>query len=439
MTITEPKQKLLAKKQSSISGHVSVPGDKSISHRAIILSMISQQTTRIFNILDSIDINRSLSAANELGIQLKQKEDFLEIKGNGLNGLTAPKKELYFGNSGTSMRLFMGILAAQKFSSILTGDSSLNTRPMERVAEPLRNMGAHIETENDHAPVRVYPSEQIIGCKQILSIPSAQIKSAILLAALYANSDTLVIYNSITRNHTELMLKSFGCPITLNDSQIKIKNGELKGRNVIRVPGDFSSASFLILATLMAKDSEILISNVGLNPTRTGFLKILQMMGGDITINIDPSSSFEIYGTIKVRSSKLQGINVPNNLVSLSIDELPLVFLAAAFANGTTSITNASELRFKESDRITTMAKLLTELSIEVKELKDGLIIKGGTITGGEIDSYGDHRIAMTALIASVCSKSDILVHNTKNIDTSFPTFVETMNQVGMNITQQDI
>ena len=439
MTITEPKQKLLAKKQSSISGHVSVPGDKSISHRAIILSMISQQTTRIFNILDSIDINRSLSAANELGIQLKQKEDFLEIKGNGLNGLTAPKKELYFGNSGTSMRLFMGILAAQKFSSILTGDSSLNTRPMERVAEPLRNMGAHIETENDHAPVRVYPSEQIIGCKQILSIPSAQIKSAILLAALYANSYTLVIYNSITRNHTELMLKSFGCPITLNDSQIKIKNGELKGRNVIRVPGDFSSASFLILATLMAKDSEILISNVGLNPTRTGFLKILQMMGGDITINIDPSSSFEIYGTIKVRSSKLQGINVPNNLVSLSIDELPLVFLAAAFANGTTSITNASELRFKESDRITTMAKLLTELSIEVKELKDGLIIKGGTITGGEIDSYGDHRIAMTALIASVCSKSDILVHNTKNIDTSFPTFVETMNQVGMNITQQDI
>ena len=439
MTITEPKQKLLAKKQSSISGHVSVPGDKSISHRAIILSMISQQTTRIFNILDSIDINRSLSAANELGIQLKQKEDFLEIKGNGLNGLTAPKKELYFGNSGTSMRLFMGILAAQKFSSILTGDSSLNTRPMERVAEPLRNMGAHIETENDHAPVRVYPSEQIIGCKQILSIPSAQIKSAILLAALYANSYTLVIYNSITRNHTELMLKSFGCHITLNDCQIKIKNGELKGRNVIRVPGDFSSASFLILATLMAKDSEILISNVGLNPTRTGFLKILQMMGGDITINIDPSSSFEIYGTIKVRSSKLQGINVPNNLVSLSIDELPLVFLAAAFANGTTSITNASELRFKESDRITTMAKLLTELSIEVKELKDGLIIKGGTITGGEIDSYGDHRIAMTALIASVCSKSDILVHNTKNIDTSFPTFVETMNQVGMNITQQDI
>lgn len=438
MTKSESKQKLLAKKQSSISGHVLVPGDKSISHRAVILSMISQQTTRVFNILDSIDINRSLSAADNLGIQFKQKKDFLEIEGNGLRGLTAPKKDLYFGNSGTSLRLFMGILAAQKFSSVLTGDSSLNTRPMERVAEPLRNMGAHIEMENDHAPVRIYPSEQIIGSKQIINIPSAQIKSAILLAALYANSNTVVIYNSITRNHTELMLESFGCPISINESQIKIKNGELKGRNVITVPGDFSSASFLILATLMAKDSEILIKNVGLNPTRTGFLKILQLMGGDITITIDPSSNFEIQGNIKVRSSNLKGINVPNNLVSLSIDELPLVFLAAAFANGTTTITNASELRFKESDRIKAMAKLLREFSIEVKELKDGLVIKGGTITGGEVDSFGDHRIAMTALVASVCSKSDILVHDTKNIDTSFPTFVETMNHIGMNITQQD-
>jgi len=437
MNKSEPQQKLLAKKQSSISGDVSVPGDKSISHRAVILSMIAQQTTRVFNILDSIDIYRSLNAAENLGIQYKKKEAFLEIKGNGLHGLSAPSKELYFGNSGTSMRLFMGILAAQRFSSILTGDSSLITRPMERVAEPLRNMGAHIEMENDHAPVRIYPSEQIIGCKQILNIPSAQVKSAILLAALYANSNTEVIVNSITRNHTELMLESFGCPISMKDSQIKIKKGELKGKDIITVPGDFSSASFLVLATLMAKDSEILIKHVGLNPTRTGFLKILQLMGGDITITIDSSSSFEIQGNIKVRSSNLNGINVPNNLVSLSIDELPLVFLAAAFANGTTTITNASELRFKESDRIKAMATLLTEFSIEIKELQDGLIIEGGTITGGEVDSFGDHRIAMTALIASVCSKSDILVHNTRNIDTSFPTFVETMNQIGMNITQQ--
>ena len=439
MTKSEPKQKLLAKKSHSISGNVSVPGDKSISHRAVILSMISQQTTKIFNILDSTDISRSLNTAMNLGIECKKKDGFIEIKGNGLHGLTSPKKELYFGNSGTAMRLFMGVLAAQKFPSTLIGDTSLNKRPMERVALPLRNMGAYIEMENDHAPVQIYPAEQILGCKHTLSIPSAQIKSAILLAALYANSETAVTYNSITRNHTELMLESFGRPISYNDHEIKITNGELKGREAITIPGDFSSASFLILATLMSKDSEILIKNVGLNPTRTGFLKILQMMGGDITVTTDPNSNFEIQGNIKIRSSKLQGINVPNNLISLSIDELPLVFLAAAFANGTTTIRNASELRLKESDRITAMAKLLTKLSIEVKELKDGLIIKGGTITGGEIDSFGDHRIAMTALIASVCSKSDILVHNTTNIDTSFPTFVKTMNQIGMNITKQDI
>ena len=438
MTKSTPKQKLLAKKSSSISGIVSVPGDKSISHRAIILSMITQKKTRIYNILNSSDINKSLNAAIKLGIECNQKEGFVEIIGNGLNGLRNPEQELFFGNSGTSMRLFMGVLSAQNFSTILTGDSSLSSRPMERVATPLRSMGACIEMEEDHAPIRIYPSEQIIGCKQILNIPSAQVKSAILLAALYANSNTTLLSNWITRNHTELMLEYFGCPINYNDKEIKIKNGELKGQDTVSIPGDFSSAAFLILATLIAKDSQIIIKDVGLNPTRTGFLKILQLMGGNITTTINPSKSFEILGTIKVKSSDLRGINVPNNLVSLSIDELPLVFLAAAFANGTTTIRNASELRFKETDRISAMATLLSKLSIKVKELKDGIIINGGLITGGEIDSFGDHRIAMTALIASACSQSDILVHNTLNIDTSFPKFVETMNQIGMNIINPD-
>ena len=434
MTKSTPKQKLLAKKSNSISGIVSVPGDKSISHRAIILSMITLQKTRIYNILDSSDTNKSMSAAIKLGIECNQKEGFVEIIGNGLHGLKNPEQELFFGNSGTSMRLFMGVLSAQKFPTILTGDSSLNTRPMERVAVPLRNMGAFIEMEQDHAPIRIYPSEQIIGCKQLLNIPSAQVKSAILLAALYANSKTTLRSNWITRNHTELMLEFFGCPINYNDKEIKIKNGELKGKDTISIPGDFSSAAFLILATLIAKDSQIIIKDVGLNPTRTGFLKILKMMGGNITTTIDPNRSFEIQGTITVKSSKLRGINVPNNLVSLSIDELPLVCLAAACAKGTTTIRNASELRFKESDRIKAMTNLLSKLSIEAKELKDGLIINGGIITGGEIDSFGDHRIAMTALIASACSKSDILVHDTSNIDTSFPYFVETMNKLGMDI-----
>ena len=438
MTKLETKQKLLAKRSSSLSGVISVPGDKSISHRAIVLSMITHETTRIYNFLDSTDTNKSLNAAIKLGIKCKQNDKFLEIRGKGLYGLKPSEQDLFFGNSGTSMRLFMGVLSAQKFSSTLIGDSSLNTRPMERVAIPLRNMGAYIEMKEDHAPIQIYPSEQIIGCKQKLKVPSAQVKSAILLAALYANSKTILTTDWITRNHTELMLEFFGCPISHNDKEVTIKYGEIKGRDTLTIPGDFSSAAFLILATLLAKNSQIIIKDVGLNPTRTGFLKILQMMGGDITTTIDPNSTFEIQGSIKVRSSRLQGIKVPNNLVSLSIDELPLVCLAAACAHGTTTIRNASELRFKESDRIAAMAALLSELSIEVKELKDGLTINGGVITGGEIDSFGDHRIAMTALIASVCSKSDILVHNTENIDTSFPNFIKIANQLGMDIINPD-
>jgi len=438
MTKLINKQKLLANKSSSLSGVTSVPGDKSISHRAIVLSMISSETTKIFNFLDSADTNKSLSAAIKLGIKCKKKNGFLEISGKGLYGLMPPKQELFFGNSGTSMRLFMGILSAQKFSSTLTGDSSLNSRPMERVAIQLRNMGACIEMEDGHAPVQIYPTEQIIGCKQRLKVPSAQVKSAILLAALYANSKTILNTDWITRDHTELMLEFFGCLISHNDKEIVMNYGEITGRDALTIPGDFSSAAFLILATLLAKNSQIIIKNVGLNPTRTGFLKILQMMGADITTSIDPNSSFEIQGSIKVKSSVLHGINVPDNLISLSIDELPLVCLAAACAHGTTTIRNASELRFKESDRIVAMTALLSELSIEVKELKDGLIINGGIITGGEIDSFGDHRIAMTALVASTCSKSDILVHNTQNIDTSFPNFVETVNQLGMDIINPD-
>jgi len=305
---------------------------------------------------------------------------------------------------------------------------------MERVAVPLRKMGAHIEMENDHAPIQIYPSDQIIGTKQRLNVPSAQVKSAILLAALYANSKTVLSTSSVTRNHTELMLEFFGCDIRHNEQEIILEQGELTGINALTIPGDFSSASFLILASLISKDSQIIIKNVGLNPTRIGFLKILQMMGGNITTTIDPNNSYEIQGTIKVKSSELHGINVPSNLIPRSIDELPLVFLAAACAKGTTTIRNATELRFKESDRITAMASLLSQLSIDVKEFNDGLTINGGVITGGEIDSFGDHRIAMTALIASACSQVDILVHNTENIDTSFPNFVGTMNQLGMDI-----
>ena len=438
MTKSTPEQKLLARKSSSIAGTVSVPGDKSISHRAVILSMISQKRTKIYNYLDSSDTNRTIKVAMNLGIECKQNDEYVEIMGNGLLGLKPPNKELFFGNSGTSIRLFMGILSAQKFPSILTGDSSLSSRPMERVAIPLRKMGACITTDNDHAPVNIFPTSQINGLRHKLTLPSAQVKSAILLAALYADSKTILKTTSITRNHTELLMQSFGCPINHNDKGVEIESGEPKGRDVLTIPGDFSSASFLILATLISKDSQIIIKDVGLNPTRIGFIKILQMMGANILTNYDPNSGYEVKGNIKVRSSELHGIKDPDNLIPLSIDELPLVFLAAACARGTTTIRNAIELRFKESDRIKSMAKLLSEMSIQVKEHKDGITIKGGVITGGKIDSFGDHRVAMTALVASVCSEADILVTNTANIDTSFPDFVKMMNKLGMDIVDPE-
>jgi 3-phosphoshikimate 1-carboxyvinyltransferase len=270
-----------------------------------------------------------------------------------------------------------------------------------------------------------------------LDIASAQVKSAILLAALYANPKTVIVSESVTRNHTELMLQYFGYPIQYNDQQIVLNTGKLRSIDKLEIPCDFSSAAFLILATILAKNSHIILENIGLNSTRIGFLKILEMMGADIKITID-QNQFEPYGTIEIKSSQLHGINVPKYLIPLSIDELPLVFLAAACAKGKTTVRNADELRLKESDRIKSMKITLTKFSINVVEHNDGLTIEGGTITGGEIDSFGDHRIAMTALIASVCSADEILVKNTKNIDTSFPNFVEIMNSAGLNLQPLD-
>ena len=429
----ESERNLLAKKSNNLNGTIAISGDKSISHRAIMISMLAEGKTNIYNFLESEDTLITINVARQLGININQHSNYFEVEGNGLNGIQQPNESLYFGNSGTSMRLFMGILSAQNFPSILTGDESLSNRPMERVAEPLRKMGANINMENDKAPISIYPAKKLMGVEHVLDIPSAQVKSAILLAALYVNSRTVVVSESITRNHTELMLQYFKYPIKYNDKKIELNTGKLKSIDKLEIPCDFSSAAFLILATILAKNSHIVLKNIGLNPTRTGFLKILEMMGADIKVTTH-QNQFEPSGTIEIKSSQLHGINVPKYLIPLSIDELPLVFLAAACAKGKTTVRNADELRLKESDRIKSMKATLTEFSINVVEHNDGLTIEGGTITGGEIDSFGDHRIAMTALIASVCSKDDVLVKNTKNIDTSFPNFVEVMNSAGLDI-----
>ena len=433
----ESERSLIAKKSNNINGCIAIPGDKSISHRAIMISMLAEGKTNIYNFLESEDTLITINVARQLGININQHSNYFEVEGNGLNGIQQPNESLYFGNSGTSMRLFMGILSAQNFPSILTGDESLSNRPMERVAEPLRKMGANINMENDKAPISIYPAKKLMGVEHVLDIPSAQVKSAILLAALYVNSKTVVVSESITRNHTELMLQYFKYPIKYNDKKIELNTGKLKSIDKLEIPCDFSSAAFLILATILAKNSHIVLENVGLNPTRIGFLKILEMMGANIKTNID-QNQFEPSGTIEIKSSQLHGIDVPKYLIPLSIDELPLVFLAAACAKGITTVKNANELRLKESDRIKSMKTILTAFSINVVEHNDGLTIEGGRIKGGEINSFGDHRIAMTALIASVCSEDEILVKNTKNIDTSFPNFVEIMNSAGLNIQSLD-
>ena len=428
---------LVSNKVNSLNGEIEVPGDKSISHRAVILSMLSEGQTVIENYLSSEDIFRTVEISRILGADIYLKNEIMEVHGIGLEGLIDPKKILNFGNSGTSIRLFMGILAAQKFESVLTGDKSLRKRPMERVAEPLRAMGADIETNKGNLPVKIKATNGLNNLRYRLDIPSAQIKSAILLASLFTVGKTIIETDTETRDHTEIMLKDFSSSIEVDDKTISIVGGKIFSPEYIYVPGDLSSASFLILAGLISKDSELKIKNVGLNPTRMGFIEIMKLMNADIEIDLDNQfNSNEKIGSIVVRSSNLKGIDVPTNLIASAIDEMPLVFLAAACAEGSTSIRNAKELRYKESDRIKAMVNNLTSLSIEINEYDDGARIIGGKIQGANLDSFDDHRVAMACLLASCRSETPVTVRNCLNINTSFPTFKETMNSIGMNINE---
>ena len=431
---------LIANPCKTVSGKINIPGDKSISHRAIILSMLCTGKTYIHNLLEAEDVKNTIKISKLLGLTIIKHQEFIEINGLGLNGLSKPSGNLDFGNSGTSLRLFMGILSSQNFTSILTGDESLLNRPMERVAIPLKQMGARISMIDGKAPITIKPpKKRLQGINYQLDIPSAQIKSAIILASLFCKNDSSISFNSITRDHTERMLQLFNYPIISKKNTIKIHAGKLETPRQIDIPGDFSSASFFIVATLIAKKSKVTICNVGLNDTRTGLLQILKLMGADITINITKHDSYEIVGDITIQSSNLHGIRVPKELISLAIDELPLIFIAAANAKGQTIIRNAEELRFKESDRIKSMVSLLKILNIDVTEYHDGLDIRGGSIEGGEINSFGDHRIAMSALIASCASKEKIIVSNCENINTSFPTFISLMNSIGLDIYNKEI
>ncbi len=431
------KINLLATSNTKINGCIDVPGDKSISHRAIIISSIAHGRTKINGYLNAADINATINACRAIGADIKINNDTLIIDGNDLERTHGDNIELNFGNSGTSMRLMMGVLSAQKFSSILIGDESLNKRPMNRVSNPLLRMNAIIKTSDGTPPVTIDPIPFIKCVDHKVGIASAQIKSSIMLAGLYGDN-SFRITTPRSRDHTEIMLSEFGCNITIDSDSIKMEPGKLVTPDIINVPGDISSAAFFIVGSIISNNSQIMIKNVGLNPLRAGLIEILIMMGANIQITDVKKVNGELIGTIYTESSTLNGIEIPKKLISSSIDELPLIVLAASQAKGKTSIRNAEELRIKESDRILSMIKMMDSFKISTDEFPDGMNIYGGTIRGARVNSYGDHRIAMTALIASLVSDSDILVEDCKNIDTSFPTFIEIANNVGLDIKKHD-
>ena len=431
------KINLLSSSKTQLKGCIEVPGDKSISHRAIIISSVADGITKIHNYLDSEDVNATIAACRSMGVHIEKHNGSLIIQGNNLDRISGDDIEFNFGNSGTSMRLMMGILSAQNISSVLLGDESLNKRPMDRISKPLIKMSADIKTSNNMPPVFIKPVKKIINVDHYEEIASAQIKSSILLAGLYGDAE-LCVTTPPSRDHTEIMLREFNCNISNDVHAIKMIPSRLQSPGIIQVPGDLSSAAFFIVGAILAEDSEVTIKNVGLNPLRTGFIEILKMMGANISIFDLKTINGETVGSLTAKSSDLKGIEVPSNLIASSIDELPLIVLAGSQANGKTSIRNAKELRVKESDRISSMIKMMQSFTISVDEFDDGMDIFGGTINGATINSFGDHRIAMTAIIASLVSNGDIIIEDCQNIDTSFPSFIKISNSIGMNIQKHD-
>jgi len=425
-----------------VIGTMTVPGDKSISHRALMLSGIAEGVSEVTGFLASEDCLATLGAMRALGVRIEQPSaTHMLIHGVGLHGLQAAGGALDMGNAGTAMRLFTGLLSAQTFDSRLIGDASLMKRPMERVAKPLREMGADVRTHNGTPPVDIGGARRLRGIDYRMPIASAQVKSAILLAALYAAEPTTITAPGVSRDHSERMLEGCGVHISTEGLSTTLQPPQRLRSQNLSVPGDFSSAAFFIVAGLLAAPEEgLLIRNVGLNPTRTGLLDILRSMGGRIDILNARQSGAEPVADLRIRASSLQGVRVGRDLVSLAIDELPVLFIAAACARGETWVSGAEELRVKESDRIAAMSAGLTTLGVNHSPLPDGMRIEGrseGAAFGeGEIDSFGDHRIAMSFAIASLRAAGAITIRDVANVATSFPGFVELAQSVGLTIRQ---
>ena len=414
---------------------ITVPGDKSISHRALMLGSIARGRTDVRGFLAGEDCLATLAAMRALGVEIRQASATeMSIDGAGLHGLRAATADLDLGNSGTAMRLMAGLLVGQPFDSVLIGDESLTSRPMGRIIKPLTGMGAVIESQDGKPPLIIRGQKELQAINYVLPMASAQVKSAVLLAGLYADGTTSVTEPAVTRDHTERMLRSMGVTVHSNKVVIAVEGGQhLRGCNV-EVPADLSSASFVLLAALLAENADILIRNVGINPTRTGVIDILRGMGADIVLENSRQLGEEPVADIRVRSSELHGGRVDPSLVSLAIDEFPVLFVAAASAQGETVFSGLEELRVKESDRIATMATGMRNLGITVNETADGAVVQGGRFTGGVVQSCGDHRVAMSLAVAGTVATDEVRVEDVAAVDTSFPGFRELMGSLGAEI-----
>jgi 3-phosphoshikimate 1-carboxyvinyltransferase len=424
----------------AITGDIRVPGDKSMSHRSIMLGALADGVTEVKGFLEGEDSLATLQAFRDMGVTIEGPDDgFVRIHGVGMHGLQAPRGPLYLGNSGTAMRLFAGLLAAQPFDSELTGDASLSGRPMGRVADPLRAMGAVIDTaEGGRPPLKIRGGQKLSGIHYEMPVASAQVKSCLLLAGLYAEGSTSVTEPAPTRDHTERMLAGFGYHVHRDGATASVSGGGKLTATNIDVPADISSSAFFLVAASIAPGSNLILRHVGMNPTRVGVINILNQMGANIEILDEREIGGEPVADLRVRSAELQGIDIPEDQVPLAIDEFPVLFIAAACANGRTVLRGAEELRVKESDRIQVMADGLAALGVETTVTPDGIIIDGGqTIGGGTVNSHGDHRIAMSFAVASLRAAGDITVNDCANVATSFPGFVELAQGTGINISAE--
>jgi len=437
----------IAQAGGNLSGQIRVPGDKSISHRSIMLASLSEGQTTISGFLQGEDSLATLKAFQSMGVKIDgpDEQGIVVIDGVGMHGLQASENALDLGNSGTSMRLLTGLLSSQGFDVTLNGDHSLSSRPMKRVTDPVIQMGANIETTSrGTAPLQIKSSNtsQLKGIDYTLPMASAQVKSCVLLAGLYAQGKTCVIEPAPTRDHTERMLQGFGYQLEVERldeqrSRICLTGGGKLTACDIDVPADISSSAFFMVGASIAKGSDLTLLHVGINPTRVGIINILQQMGADITLFNQQEVGGETVADIRIRSAQLRGIHIPEEQVPLAIDEFPAISIAAACAEGKTILTGAEELRVKESDRIQAMVDGLQILGIDCEGTPDGMVINGGQLTSGLVDSLGDHRIAMSFAMAALRSSGDIIITDCANVDTSFPGFIELASSSGLSISSE--